>query len=212
MNLNKVDTDGNTINDKEATFIVNGDEKVTKKGFLSIDEGKGFDITSKNQNDKYVINESLAPEGYFKFEGKITLDVKVKEQDGEYKLDSNKTTLSVEENGTTYQVSENDDSKQVMFTINEDTGHINIKVKNPKLTGKYKIQVKKRDANNPSQAIQGVVFNGLNPKQISTGDKVTAGDEGIAVLWDEVEISKPNSNGDIYTIKEKICSRRIYKD
>ena len=89
MNLNKVDTDGNTINDKEATFIVNGDEKVTKKGFLSIDEGKGFDITSKNQNDKYVKNESLAPEGYFKFEGKITLDVKVKEQDGAYKLDSN---------------------------------------------------------------------------------------------------------------------------
>lgn len=33
LNLNKVDTDGNTINDKEATFIVNGDEKVTKKGF-----------------------------------------------------------------------------------------------------------------------------------------------------------------------------------
>ena len=203
LNLNKVDTDGNTINDKEATFIVNGDEKVTKKGFLSIDEGKGFDITSENQNDKYVINESLAPEGYFKFEGKITLDVKVKEQDGAYKLDSNKTTLIVEENGTTYQVSKNDNSKQVMFTINEDTGHINIKVKNPKLTGKYKIQVKKRDANNPSKAIQGVVFNGLNPKQISTGDKVTAGDEGIAVLWDEVEISKPNSNGDIYTIKEK---------
>ena len=202
--LAKVDEDGETIDDKEATFTINGEEQTTSRGTLSIDDDNvpGIEITSKDQNDKYVIMETLAPEGYKKFDGKITLDVNVKEDNGEYKLDPNNTRLIVYENGSTYYVELGDTSKQVSFTIDESMQVIRIKVKNDKLTGKYNLQIKKVDSNDVTKPIPGVVFNGLNPNQISIGDKTTGAD-GIALLCENIEISKPNSSGEIYIIREE---------
>ena len=199
--LAKTDEDGNTIEDKEATFTINGKDQTTSRGTLSIDDDNvpGIEITSKDQNDKYVIMETVAPEGYIKFDGRVTLDVKVKEENGEYRLDSNNTKLIVYENGSTYSVEPGDTSKQVSFTIDENMQVIRIKVKNPELTGKYKLQIKKVDYNDKTKPIPGVVFNGLDPRQISLGDKTT-GTDGIAVLCDDVEISGPNEY--IYIIRE----------
>ncbi|MBO5004815.1 MAG: DUF11 domain-containing protein, partial [Clostridia bacterium] len=201
IDLAKIDEDGNTIEDKEATFTINGKEQTTSRGTLSIDDDNvpGIEITSKDQNDKYVIMETVAPEGYIKFDGRVTLDVKVKEEDGEYRLDSNNTKLSIYENGSTYSVEPGDMSKQVSFTIDENMQVIRIKVKNPELTGKYKLQIKKVDYNDKTKVIPGAVFNGLDPRQISLGDKTT-GPDGIAVLRDDVEILGPNEY--IYIIRE----------
>ncbi len=201
--LAKADENGNTIEDKEATFVINDREQTTSRGTLSIDDDNvpGIKITDKNQNDKYVITETIAPEGYAKFDGRVNLDVKVKEENGEYRLDTNNTKLTVYENGSSYSVGLGDTSKQVSFTIDENMQVIRIRVKNTKITGKYKLQIKKVDSNNTAKPIPGVVFNGLNPKQISIGNKTTGAD-GIAVLCDNVEITKPDSSGQIYRIRE----------
>ena len=95
VELVKVKEDGTTvITSSEATFTVNGSDKSTTKGVLTVASGKT--ITDVSQKDTYTIVEKEAPEGYNKYEGTITLNVGFKKNvsTNKYVIDGSKTNIT----------------------------------------------------------------------------------------------------------------------
>lgn len=102
--LNKVKEDGETvISDLPATFKVNGNEKTTNKGVLTIENERKIENT--NQSDSYEIVETKAPDGYKAFNGTMKLNVKFKESGKSYIIDKDKTTTEGFANGARVEVS-----------------------------------------------------------------------------------------------------------
>jgi len=102
--LNKVKEDGKTvISDLPATFKVNGKEKNTDKGVLTIENNRT--IANANQSDSYEIVETKAPDGYNAFKGTMKLNVKFKQSGKSFIIDKDKTTVDGFTNGARVEVS-----------------------------------------------------------------------------------------------------------
>ncbi len=120
----KVDENGNSIQ-KTTKFSIDGSEKSTSTGTLSVVSKK--QVTNDNWNvvDKYTIKETSAPDGYEKFDGTIELSVYKKEANGAYIVDTSKTTVKVTD-------AKGNEMSNPPVTVNKYTGGVTIKVKNTK--------------------------------------------------------------------------------
>ena len=124
-NIILVKQDANGVQlDSQATFKVNGQIKQVI-GILEI--AKDVKITQENLGtpDEYVIQETVAPDKYCKFNGIITIKVKKKNDNGTYKVDTIEYDVK-DENGNSIKDSDKDFSK---VYLNED-GNIYVEVKN----------------------------------------------------------------------------------
>ena len=94
VNLVKVDTAGNVINDT-FKFVVNENEIETTEGILNIAEGKS--ITEDGQIDTYEITEKEAPKKYGLYKNTIKLNVVGKESDNGFEVNGETTNLIIGE-------------------------------------------------------------------------------------------------------------------
>ena len=82
------------IEHKEAKFTINGEEKSTEDGILNIADNKT--ISQDNQQDVYEIEETEAPEGYGKYNKKISLNIIGKENEDDFELNTDETYLEID--------------------------------------------------------------------------------------------------------------------
>ena len=95
VELYKVDTKGNII-ETPAKFKVNGEEKTTNKGVISI--AKDVVVNDETTVGKYFIEETQAPANYKMLAGsKINLNVKMTKVGNDYLLKEDGITFNVEE-------------------------------------------------------------------------------------------------------------------
>ena len=120
----KIDSKGNTVSSNETKFMVNDTELATTNGVLDVVTGKK--ITEDNQTDTYKITESVAPDGYGKYSGNISLNVIGKEDENGYQLNKDATYLEV--NGEKVEQGKFSSDGFVYWDINDDT--ICLKLKN----------------------------------------------------------------------------------
>ena len=120
--LVKQDANGKQLNSK-ATFVVNGATKEVT-GKLTIAEN--VKITSENvgNNDVYTIKETVAPDGYCKFDGTIVVTVEKVLQNGTYKV-KNITRKVVDDKGNDITSQKGQD---VTVELNAD-GNLYVNVK-----------------------------------------------------------------------------------
>ena len=120
--LVKQDADGEQLNSK-ATFVVNG---VTKEvtGRLTIANSVKIDESNVGTNDVYTIEETVAPDEYCKFNGKIIITVEKTLEGDTYKV-KNIIRKVVDSEGNDITASKGED---VTVELNED-GNLYVKVK-----------------------------------------------------------------------------------
>ncbi len=97
LKIVKVDSTNLDKKLSEAVFTINNQEKsaTNENGAATLIEDKQID--SAEQADLYKITEKVAPNGYQKFDGTIELTVKVKEENGNYIVDKDKTQITVKD-------------------------------------------------------------------------------------------------------------------
>ena len=120
--LVKQDENGEQLNSK-ATFVVNG---VTKEvtGRLTIANSVKINESNVGTNDVYTIEETVAPDEYCKFNGKIIITVEKTLEGDTYKV-KNITRKVVDSEGNDITASKGED---VTVELNED-GNLYVKVK-----------------------------------------------------------------------------------
>ena len=122
VKLVKTEADGNTaIKDNPAVFTILGavdkkGEKTDKNGVLTVIEGK--EIKSETSTDTYTIVEDTAPEGYEKYNGTLTLNVKFKLNGSNFELDKDNTKLTGNGTNGTAKISFTDDSTIQIYVPN----------------------------------------------------------------------------------------------
>ena len=94
IKLVKTNSKGEKIEHKEAKFTINGEEKSTEDGILNIADNKT--ISQDNQQDVYEIEETEAPEGYGKYNKKISLNIIGKENEDDFELNTDETYLEID--------------------------------------------------------------------------------------------------------------------
>ena len=227
--LNKVDEQGNPL--IGADFTVERFKDNKNDVLLDNKEVKGTyevlesDVKFNNTYTYKVVEVESAPEYVNVMEGKyITIKT--------YMNKDKKLALGVYKSPEVIAMSTEDGYySKYGFTINNQDGSlvtdkqtdlyekIKVAVKNDvnpaKVTitipnekevvpGKYNIQIKKVDAENPSKTLQGAVFTVLDRKKI--GSEVTTGTNGIGVVAKNVDITKTEEGKtsiDNYVITEK---------
>ncbi len=135
LNLEKTDENGNIIKTNESTFKIGDTTKTTEDGRLSIAEN--VDIKNVKNDDEYTVEETKAPEGYNKYEGKISVTVNKIQKDEKYQVNS-VTIKELNGSGTevdkvTIKNGENDKSTNNIIVSLKD-GIISIKFKNTKIS------------------------------------------------------------------------------
>ena len=217
VNIEKVDSKGNVIKDTarfciDKTFCnkiintengeirfheqsTNGVYIETVDGIANIAENiqiSGSNVGKYNENDyitdTYTIEETKAPAGYNKFEGKITLKVAKKYENGFYKIDKANTTITP-------------DNSNVKLEINEDTGNITIKIPNEEKSGNFKLKLVKYEKDSQNTLLEGAVFNisitDNAGNEIYTGNGLSTNSKG-EIETEGIEIEK---EGIEYTVK-----------
>lgn len=107
--LKKVKEDGTTvITEQPAKFSVNGSEKTTQAGIITIENNTT--IEDENQTKTYEIQETEAPADYKRFEGTLKLDVKFKKSGNQYIIDRDNTKTEGFTNGATVSIADNNTS------------------------------------------------------------------------------------------------------
>lgn len=160
--LVKEDSQGEQLN-SQATFEVNGEEK-TVIGKLEI--AKDVQITENNADkpDTYVIKELVPPDEYCKFNGIIHITATKKREDGAYKIDEVKYTVTDEEgNDITDKVGD-----KVEVYLNEN-GNLYVEVKNYQFDLKLVKRIVEVNGNKVPERIKKVDI-----KQLADGTKTTA--------------------------------------
>ncbi len=160
--LVKEDSKGEQL-DSKATFEVNGEEK-TVTGKLEI--AKDVEITKENAGkpDTYVIKELIAPDEYCKFNGIINITATKKREEGIYKLDEVKYTVTDEEgNDITSKVGD-----KVEVYLNEN-GNIYVEVKNYQFDLKLVKRIVEVNGNKVPERIKGIDIS-----ELAQGSKTTA--------------------------------------
>ena len=179
--LKKVKKDGTTvITESPATFKVNGTEKNTENGILNIENNKKIENT--NQADTYEIVETKAPEGYKAFAGTMKVNVKFKEVNKKYLIDSEKTTSEGFTNGAKVDVS-------------SENATITITVPNEELPkpGQYNVELYKVDE-------KGNIVS--TPAKFEVNGKEATTQNGKIIVASNVQVNDDTTVGK-YTIKEK---------
>ena len=218
VNIEKVDSKGNVIKDTarfciDKTFcnkIINtengeirfheqstyGVNIETVDGIANIAENiqiSGSNVGKYNENDyitdTYTIEETKAPAGYNKFEGKITLKVAKKYENGLYKIDKANTTITP-------------DNSNVKLEINEDTGNITIKIPNEEKSGNFKLKLVKYEKDSQNTLLEGAVFN-ISITDKETGNEIYTGNGLSTNSKGEIETEgiKIEKEGIEYTVK-----------
>ena len=187
-NLKIVKVDSTNIGKKlnGAVFTVNDTERYQTEinGEVIVKSNKK--IETSEQTDRYTIVEETAPAGYNKFEGTINLEVKTKQQNGQYIIDKDHTTMNVTGNN----------SGDVQLEMDEGTGQITITVKDTPITGKYSLKIVKVDSTNENNKLSGAVFT-VNDKE-----RNQTGTDGEIIIEKDKEITKEDETA-TYTIKEE---------
>ena len=227
--LNKVDEQGNPL--IGADFTVERFKDNKNEVLLDNKEVKGtYEVLESNVkfNNTYkykVVEVESAPEYVNVMEGKyITIQT--------YMNNEKKLVLGVYKNSTEMKATVEDEYyTKYGFTINNQDGslvtdkqtdlyekikvalkndvtpaQVTITIPNEKevIPGKYNIQIKKVDAENPSKTLQGAVFTVLDRKKIAS--EVTTGTNGIGKVAQNVDIIKTEEGKtsiDNYVITEK---------
>ena len=227
--LNKVDEQGNPL--IGADFTVERFKDNNNEVLLDNKEVKGtYEVLESNVkfNNTYkykVVEVESAPEYVNVMEGKyITIQT--------YMNNDKQLVLGVYKNPDAMQATVEDEYyTKYGFTINNQDGSlvtdkqtdlyekIKVAVKNDEkpskvtitipnekevVPGKYNIQIKKVDAENPSKTLQGAVFTVLDRKKI--GSEVTTGANGIGTVAQNIDIIKTEEGKtsiDNYVITEK---------
>ncbi|HBC84438.1 MAG TPA: hypothetical protein DCZ30_03110, partial [Clostridiales bacterium] len=207
VKLIKVDENGNVITNSPATFkISSGTEAVsmkTENGELYAVSKEGKTITSENQTDIYTIIEEEAPKGYIRFKGEIRLNIFARKEGDSYTLNET-STIDAGEYGVYSLSNTNKDfeqGKSVVAYLEENTEipTIVIKIKNPSITGNFKLKLKKVNSIS-NKNIKDVVFSGLNYKKMPI--KTLPTDEnGITTIDERVDITTEEQNF-IYVLYE----------
>lgn len=160
--LVKEDSKGEQLN-SQATFEVNGEEK-TVIGKLEI--AKDVEITKQNAEkpDTYVIKEIIPPDEYCKFNGIINITATKKKENGSYKIDEVKYTITDEEGkDITTEVGD-----KVEVYVNEN-GNIYVEVKNYQFDLKLVKRIVEVNGDKVPERIKGVDIS-----QLAEGSKTTA--------------------------------------
>ena len=178
VDIVKVDEDGKTvITSSEAKFTVNGTEKTTEAGKLSVENNK--EITDVEVIDSYEIVETAAPEGYNAFEGTLKLDVGFKLEGITYLIDEEKVNVSGATEGVTVVTS-------------EDKTNITVYIPNKHQPGKYTVELIKVDDND--DIIKSPAVFEINGKQSETVN-------GVITIAKNVEVNDETTELK-YVIKE----------
>ncbi|MBR1654165.1 MAG: hypothetical protein IJ690_04360 [Clostridia bacterium] len=178
--LKKVKKDGTTvITESPATFKVNGTEKNTENGILNIENNKKIENT--NQTDTYEVVETKAPEGYKAFEGTMKVNVKFKEVNKKYLIDSDNTTSEGFTNGAKVDVS-------------SENATITITVPNEELPkpGQYSVELYKVDYKGNTV---------VTPAKFEVNGKEATTQNGKITVASNVQVNDDTTVGK-YTIKE----------
>ncbi len=151
LDIEKVDSEGNTITSGQAKFKVT--ENNTDKTYTT-SSGRAVIASEKElpeNTDEYIIEEIEAPSGYQKTDVKIKVKVtKATTESGETKV-SNIEVKVVNADGTEGEektVSEKSPVTIEPYTISLAGNSIQIKVKNEKVEGSYSVELEKVDESN----------------------------------------------------------------
>ena len=190
--LKKVDGNGQIL--PGAKFTVNGNEFTTgANGEVQI--ANDVEITENNVSvqDKYTIVETLAPNGYIKYDGTITATIGKGEADDGLSYIPKTATLD--------DTSKN--SGAVSIKLDNNTNTITITVKDEKITGKYNVVLKKINEN--GQTLSGAKFT-------VNGNEFTTGANGEVQIANNVNITADNLGvTDNYTIIETLAPNGYIK-
>ena len=117
IKLVKTNSKGEKIENKEAKFTINGEEKSTEDGILNIADNKT--ISQDNQQDVYEIEETEAPEGYGKYNKKISLNIIGKENEDDFELNTDETYLEID--GEKLEKNQTSEDGLVKWNIEDNT-------------------------------------------------------------------------------------------
>ena len=182
IKLIKADSNGETIKSDEAEFKIGDETKTTTNGELQVAEN--IQITNTDTDDVYVIEETKAPDGYNKYNGKITVTVKKEQADGEYKV---KEVILTDEEGNVIP------SENVQYSI--DGNLIILTIKNELLEGNYNLNLEKIDTSG------NIITDGEAIFKINDGESKSTSNGKLSIAQN-VEISDI-STPDEYTIVEE---------
>ena len=191
LDIVKTDEKGNTITNLTTEFDVNGETKTTTNGIVEFANNE-INSENLNQEDEYIIKETVAPDGYSEFDGTITLLVAKKQFGNEYVVDVENTKLEVtDKDGNVL------DGGDIAVTMEATTTKITVKVENEKNPGSYSLDIVKTDEAGKTITDLETTFD-INGQEYKTVDGV--------VQYGEKEINDENlSQKDEYTIKETIA-------
>ena len=117
IKLVKTNSKGEKIQDKEAKFTINGEEKSTESGILNIADNKTF--SHDNLQDVYEIEETEAPEGYGKYSKKISLNIIGREDEENFELNADETYLEID--GEKLEKNQTSEDGLVKWNIEDNT-------------------------------------------------------------------------------------------
>ena len=129
LEIIKTDEKGNTLENSEATFSINGTAQKTTNGKLSVVTEKA--IEKDKQEDTYEIEETIAPDGYERYTGKINVKAIGKETNELFELDTEASYIEV--NGEKIKMGETSKDGYVSWDIMGNTITINLRNKYPDL-------------------------------------------------------------------------------
>lgn len=162
LNIQKVDKEDAPI-DLPAVFIIEYPDGTkhkmeTENGVIEI--VKDLEFTEPGE-DKYIVTEEIAPEGYVKDTSPITITVEKYFDEATNKFEvrilNSKITNAA---GKEYRYFEDGDSTFV------------VEVPNIPITGEYNIRIRKVDYDNPDKVLEGVTFTIVTPlgaREVVTG-------------------------------------------
>ena len=176
--LKKVKKDGTTvITSSEATFTVNGEEKVTSQGVLNVAQAKI--IANQNQVDVYNIVETKAPEGFVAANGTAKLTVGFKQGGNKYIVDDTKTSV--------------EGMQGAKVSVSEDKTTVTVFIPNEEKEGTYSVILKKIKPDGSTITSSEATFK-VNGKEQKTS-------QGVLNVAQAKTIANESQN-DVYTIEE----------
>lgn len=176
-----------TITSAEAKFNFNGTTRQTTNGkWTGAVKDKTITANNVNTTDTYTLTEVEAPTGYIKLKEPITVKVTKKAYGGKYVVKS----VSVSP------------SYLATATVNATGTLITIKVKNTEITGKYSIDIVKKDASG-----KDTITSSETKFKISDGSNEKINNTSSGILEDVIKDKKITtenlSKTDTYTITEE---------
>ena len=179
--LKKVDGNGQIL--PGAKFTVNGNEFTTgANGEVQIANNVNITADNLGVTDNYTIIETLAPNGYIKYDGTINLAV----------------TKKLAETGKNYEINGatlDDTSKNSGFvTLDNDTNTITITVKDRAMSGRYSVRINKQ--NEEGEVLQDAIFT-INGTEYPATDS-----KGFVTIVNNKEITEDNLGTEKFVLKE----------